>query len=148
MSCSTVPSNRVRLIARGGHDWTKRYPWIVEAALSNSIEQFVIDGKAVMLGVDGVSDFNALHSGKRNDEVQLYTFDILSLDGDDLRALPLAMRKASLERLLARRPKGNSSTRSSKVRLAGRPDLVSRVLRPSAYLTGCGHSAKFSVRPF
>jgi ATP-dependent DNA ligase len=41
---------------------TKRYPWIVEAALKNRQKQFVIDGEAVILGVDGVSDFNALHS--------------------------------------------------------------------------------------
>jgi ATP-dependent DNA ligase len=38
--------------------------------------------------------------------VQLYAFDILALDGDDLRSLPLSMRKAHLERLLARRPDG------------------------------------------
>jgi hypothetical protein len=37
------------------------------------------DGEAVVLGVDGISDFNALHSGKHNDEVQLYAFDILAL---------------------------------------------------------------------
>src|SRR6201994_2223775 len=86
--------DRVRLITRGGHNWTKRYPWIVEAALKNRIKQFVIDGEAVILGVDGISDFNALHAGKSNDEVQLYAFDVLAIDGDDLRPLPLSMRKA------------------------------------------------------
>ena len=55
-----------------------------------------VDGEAVVLGVDGISDFNALHSGKNNDEVQLYAFDILALDGDDLRHLPLSMRKPIL----------------------------------------------------
>jgi ATP-dependent DNA ligase len=89
-----------------GYDWTKRYPWIVESALKNRYKHFVIDGEAVILGVDGISDFNALHSGKHNDEVQLYAFDILALNGDDLRSLPLSMRKAHLERLLARRPDG------------------------------------------
>ena len=79
--------NRVRLITRGGYNWSDRYPWIVEAALKNRHRQFVIDGEAVVLGVDGVSDFDALHSGKQNDEVQLYAFDILALDGDDLRGL-------------------------------------------------------------
>jgi ATP-dependent DNA ligase len=98
--------DRVRLITRGGYDWSRRYPWIVESALKNRYKQFVIDGEAVILGVDGVSDFDALHSGKYNDEVQLYAFDILALDGDDLRPLPLSMRKAHLERLLARRPDG------------------------------------------
>jgi ATP-dependent DNA ligase len=98
--------DRVRLITRGGYNWTDRYPWIVEAALKNRIRQFVIDGEAVVLGVDGVSDFDALHSGKHNEEVQLYAFDILALDGDDLRCLPLSMRKTNLARLLARRPDG------------------------------------------
>ena len=80
--------DRVRLITRGGHDWTKRYPWIVEAALKNRHRQFVLDGEAVVLGVDGISDFNALHSGKHNHEVQIYAFDVLAMDGDDLRDLP------------------------------------------------------------
>ena len=66
----------------------------------------MIDGEAVLLGVDGVSDFDGLHSRKYDDEVQLYTFDILALDGDDLRALPLSMRKANLARLLRGRPDG------------------------------------------
>jgi ATP dependent DNA ligase domain len=72
----------------------------------NREKQFVIDGEAVILGVDGISDFNALHSGKHNHEVQLYAFDVLAMEGDDLRPLPLSMRKASLAKLLHRRPSG------------------------------------------
>ena len=98
--------DRVRLITRGGYDWTKRFPWIVEAGLKNRQKQFVIDGEAVILGVDGVADFDALHSGKHNDEVQLYAFDMLAGDGDDMRQLPLSMRKSNLARLLARHPEG------------------------------------------
>lgn len=98
--------DRVRLITRGGYNWTDRYPWIVEAALKNRHKQFVIDGEAVVLGVDGIADFDALHSRKHEDEVQLYAFDILALDGEDLRSLPLSMRKTNLARLLTRRPDG------------------------------------------
>jgi bifunctional non-homologous end joining protein LigD len=98
--------DRVRLFTRNGFDWTKRYSWIVEAALKNRIKQFVIDGEAVILGVDGIPDFNALHSHKHDHEVQLYAFDILAIDGDDLRPLPLSLRKTNLARLLARRPDG------------------------------------------
>jgi bifunctional non-homologous end joining protein LigD len=61
---------------------------------------FVLDGEAVLLGVGGISDFNGLHSRKCDDEVQFYAFDILMSDGDDLRKLPLTMRKANLSRLL------------------------------------------------
>jgi ATP-dependent DNA ligase len=97
---------RVRLITKGGHDWSKRYPWIVQAALKNRQSHFVVDGEAVILGVDGRSDFNALHSGKQNSEVQLCAFDVLAMGGEDLRALPLSMRKTNLERLLRGRPDG------------------------------------------
>jgi bifunctional non-homologous end joining protein LigD len=98
--------DRVRLITRNGYDWTKRYPWIVESALKNRQQHFVIDGEAVVLGVDGVPDFNALHSRKHDHEVQFYAFDALALAGDDLRALPLSLRKTNLARLFARRPEG------------------------------------------
>jgi bifunctional non-homologous end joining protein LigD len=108
--------DRIRLITRGGYDWTKRFPWIAESALKNRIKQFVLDGEAVILGVDGASDFNALHSGKHNEEVQLCVFDVLAMDGDDLRHLPLSMRKANLARLLARRPDAFSSATSNRVR--------------------------------
>jgi ATP-dependent DNA ligase len=71
--------------------------WIVEAALKNRHQQFVIDGEAVVLGVDGITDFNALRSRQHDEEsAALCAFDILTLDGeDDLRALPLSMRKTT-----------------------------------------------------
>ncbi|MCA1381318.1 RNA ligase family protein [Bradyrhizobium sp. BRP23] len=96
----------VRLLTRNGHNWTSRFPWIVQAALENREQQFVVDGEAVILGVDGVSDFNALHSRRHDEEVQLYAFDVLALGGQDLRALPLSMRKTNLARLLRGRPDG------------------------------------------
>lgn len=96
----------VRLITRNGHNWTDRFPWIVQSALRNCEQQFVIDGEAVVLGVDGVSDFNALHSRQHDDEVQLYAFDLLAAGGEDLRQLSLEMRKTNLARLLRGRPDG------------------------------------------
>lgn len=98
--------DRVRLITRGGYNWTGRYPWIVEAARRVRQKHFVLDGEAVVLGVDGISDFNALHSRKHDHEVQFCAFDILAKGGDDLRMLPLSLRKTNLERLLARRSEG------------------------------------------
>ena len=92
----------MRLWTRNGHDWSGRFPLITEAALRNRMSSFVLDGEAVLLGVDGRSDFNGLHSRKHDHEVEFYAFDCLVSDGDDLRRLPLSMRKASLARLLAR----------------------------------------------
>jgi len=97
---------RVRLITRGGYNWTDRYPWIVEAARKVRQKRFVLDGEAVVLGVDRISDFDTLHSRHHDEEVQLCAFDLIVEGGDDLRKLPLHLRKASLERLLARRPEG------------------------------------------
>jgi ATP-dependent DNA ligase len=54
----------------------------------------------------GIADFDALHSRQHDEDVQLYAFDCLALDGEDLRGLPLSMRKTDLARLLARRPDG------------------------------------------
>ena len=99
-------NERVRLFSKNGSDWTRRYPWIAEAALKNRQKHFVIDGEAVVLGVDGISDFNTLHSRRHDHEVQLYAFDILAMAGDDLQSLPLHMRKTNLEQLLARPPDG------------------------------------------
>ncbi|WP_246504230.1 ATP-dependent DNA ligase [Bradyrhizobium agreste] len=82
-----------RLIIRNGRNWTDRFAWIVQAAERNREQHFDIDGEAVVLGVDGVSDFNALHSRRHDGEVQLYAFDLLALGGEDLRQLPLEMRK-------------------------------------------------------
>jgi bifunctional non-homologous end joining protein LigD len=98
---------RVRLFTRNGHDWSGRFPLITEVALRNRNTSFVIDGEAVLLGVDGRSDFNGLHSRRHDAEVQFYAFDILVSDGEDLRKLPLGMRKTNLARLLARRVDGN-----------------------------------------
>jgi bifunctional non-homologous end joining protein LigD len=79
-----------------------RQPGVSEPSSSSSI------GKAVLLGVDGISDFDGLYSGQHNDEIQLYAFDILALEGDDLRKLPLHLRKTNLARLLARRADSSS----------------------------------------
>ena len=96
----------VRLFARNGQDWSHRYPRIVEAALRNRNSAFVIDGEAVLLGVEGISDFNGLHSRRHDAEVEFYAFDMLVSDGDDLRKLPLSMLKANLARYWPRRVDG------------------------------------------
>ena len=117
--------DRVRLFTRNGHDWTDRFPFIVESALRNRTRSFVIDGEAVLLGVDGVSDFDGLHSRRHDDEVQLYAFDALMVDGDDLRKWPLSTRKAAWPGYWRAGPKASSSQTSSKAKLgstcSGRP---------------------------
>jgi len=85
--------DRVRLISRGGHDWDRRFPLIVEAALKLRPKHFVIDREVVVLDKEGVSDFDALSSRKHDNRAQLYAFDMLARDGEDLRGFPLALCK-------------------------------------------------------
>ena len=65
-----------------------RFPWIVESAPRNRHKQFVVDGEAVLFGVDRISDFNGRHARRHDEEVQLSAFDVLALDSEDLRDLP------------------------------------------------------------
>lgn len=101
-----LEDGRTRLLTRGGHDWTDRFPVVSEAAraLGGNV---ILDGEAVVLDDEGRSDFGALQQalggrgGKRGaDAAILYAFDILYHEGRDLRQLELRERRAMLEKLL------------------------------------------------
>jgi ATP-dependent DNA ligase len=102
--------SRVRCFTRGGHDWADRFPAIVEAASRLRTQSFLIDGEAVICGDDGLSDFNALRSRRRDREAVLFAFDLIEHEGDDLRELPLIDRKRRLAKLLG---KANHATTDS-----------------------------------
>jgi bifunctional non-homologous end joining protein LigD len=96
----------VRLFTRRGYDWSGRYPAITAAAASIKASSFTLDGEAVVCGPDGVSIFEALHRHSTVREAILQAFDVLELDGEDLRPLPLGKRKAHLAKVLERPPVG------------------------------------------
>lgn len=98
--------DEVKILSKAGLDWTWRYPAIVEAARKMKQKQFVIDGEIVVLDLRGISQFDWLHSGRYNDDAQLYAFDIVALGRDDLRNLRLDERKQKLAKILERRPEG------------------------------------------
>jgi bifunctional non-homologous end joining protein LigD len=83
--------DRVRLFTRRGYDRTERYPRIAKAMAELKITSAVIDGEAVCWGPDG-ADFDKLHSRAHDDEAILIAFDLLELDGEDWRELPLEAR--------------------------------------------------------
>jgi bifunctional non-homologous end joining protein LigD len=94
----------VRLFTRRGYDWSGRYPAIVLAAMRlRRARSFTLDGEAVVCGPDGIAIFDALHRRGTVNEAMLYAFDLLELDGEDLRALPLGDRKKRLAKLLGTR---------------------------------------------
>jgi bifunctional non-homologous end joining protein LigD len=91
----------VRLFTRRGHDWTDRYPAIAAVAAKLRAKSFTLDGEAAVSSADGVAVFEALHRRRAVPDAILHAFDLLELNGKDLRMLPLGERKAKLARLLA-----------------------------------------------
>jgi bifunctional non-homologous end joining protein LigD len=93
----------IKLFTRNGLDWSDRVPTLRAALAQLSVKNAAFDGELCSLKSDGVSSFqdlqNALSAGR---EAQLiyFAFDLLWLDGEDLRALPLLERKARLEEVL------------------------------------------------
>ena len=90
----------VQLLTRNGHDWTDRYPLIAEAAGALRVRSFLIDGEAVACDGDGMPVFDRLRYRRQDARVFLFAFDLLELNGQDLRREPLETRKATLASLL------------------------------------------------
>jgi bifunctional non-homologous end joining protein LigD len=92
----------VRLLTRNGHDWTDRYPLIAAAVGALRVRSCLIDGEAVACGDDGLPAFDRLRYRRQDGAVFLFAFDLLELDGADLRREPFETRKATLASLLRR----------------------------------------------
>lgn len=122
-----IQRGQVRIITRGGFDWTSRFPTIAHDAHELAVHTAILDGEAVVLDERGAADFGALQRGLGGRGGQqsaasaiLYAFDLLYLDGRDLRALPLAERRDMLEALL---PPHTSIRLSEEIDADGAPFL-------------------------
>jgi bifunctional non-homologous end joining protein LigD len=91
---------RVRLFTRHGTDFTARYPKIAAAVESLSVRSCALDGEAIAVNQDGLSVFNLLRYRQNDNAVVLCAFDLIELDGEDLRWQPLERRKTVLADLL------------------------------------------------
>jgi bifunctional non-homologous end joining protein LigD len=96
----------VRLLTRNGHDWSPRYPLIVEAVNKLRVRSCLIDGEAVACDDNGLAVFERLRRERSGRHVSLCAFDLLELDGQDLRREPIETRKATLASLLRARLPG------------------------------------------
>ena len=103
-----VREGRAKLLTRGGHDWTDRFGKAIADALGRlNAREAIIDGEVIVEGPSGASDFSLLQAdlaAGRSDRLLYYAFDLLRLDGKDLRPAPLLERKAALEALLRGAP--------------------------------------------
>ena len=103
-----VEGGRAVLMTRKGLDWTERFSGIARAA--EALPDCILDGEAVALNRNGVSDFSALQAALAEDRqsaLLLFAFDLLFLEGRDLRPLLLEERKRQLERLLQSLPRAS-----------------------------------------
>jgi len=93
----------VRLLSRNNKDFAKKFPDVVAAVAALPVDDAVIDGEIVALDDKGRSSFQLLQAyemGEERPPLFFYAFDLLQLNGRDLRELSLTERKAELQRLL------------------------------------------------
>jgi bifunctional non-homologous end joining protein LigD len=97
-----ISHSQVRAYTRNAYDWTARYKPIVECAGSLACASAILDGELIVQDEAGRSDFHALKAAiaREPDKLVLLAFDLLHLDGRDLRNLRLEQRRGLLERLL------------------------------------------------
>ncbi|HZL87700.1 MAG TPA: DNA ligase D [Pirellulaceae bacterium] len=101
---AVVNRGRVQLWTRGQQDWTDRYPVFATSLAALPAKNAMLDGEVVALLPSGVSSFQALQNAMRDSrasQLWFYVFDLLYLDGYDLRDAPLEDRKSLLERTLS-----------------------------------------------
>jgi hypothetical protein len=93
----------VTVFTRRGNDWTKRFKKIADDAWHISAGSAIIDGEVVAPAADGTTDFSVLQNELkgRSTKIVMVAFDLLYLNGHDLRKLALIDRKALLKKLIA-----------------------------------------------
>lgn len=121
---------QVRLWTRSGSDFSGRFTRIREALGALPADRLVLDGEAVVLRPDASSDCFALRSSEGQAAAVLVAFDLLELDGRDLRSEPLERRRERLQRLLKPPRSKQAQATASGIQLSepitGRPDAIFR----------------------
>src|SRR3982074_1897631 len=97
-----LANEAAKIFTRRGHDWTHRFKKVAHDAWRIKVSSAVVDGEIVVPAADGTTDFSVLQNelkGKST-SIVLVAFDLLYLNGCDIRALPLFQRKAELKKIL------------------------------------------------
>src|SRR5262245_48744983 len=123
--------NAVRLFTRNGYDWTERYPALVAAMEALKLKSCLIDGEIAVCDECGLAVFDRLRYGPRiNTRAALYAFDLIELDGEDLRGAPIEQRKRALKRIMG-------SSRAPRLQLAEHDHGDSADIFAAACKLGC-----------
>jgi bifunctional non-homologous end joining protein LigD len=93
----------VRLITRHGNDFTSRFPLAAAAVMALPGRSFMIDGEAIVTNASGLAVFDLIRRKRHGGDAVLIAFDLIELDGEDLRRSPIEHRKRKLAKL-ARSP--------------------------------------------
>jgi ATP-dependent DNA ligase len=92
----------VRLSTRHGNDFTARFPLALEGVSALSARSFLLDGEAIVTNERGLAVFDLIRHQRHGDDALLIAFDLIELDGEDLRRTPIELRKRSLAKLVRR----------------------------------------------
>ena len=95
-----LDSAGVRLITRNGNDFTRRFPLAASAVAALPVRSCLIDGEAIVTDDNGLAVFELIRRARHGAQAVLCAFDLLALDGADLRRLPIQQRKDRLAKLL------------------------------------------------
>jgi bifunctional non-homologous end joining protein LigD len=93
-------ANGVRLYTRNGYNFASRFPQIVEAVSKLKVRSCLIDGEAIVVDERGLSAFDLLRSWRHDHAAMLCAFDLIEVDGKDLRSGPIEERKQVLAKVL------------------------------------------------
>jgi bifunctional non-homologous end joining protein LigD len=97
-----LANETAKIFTRRGHDWTHRFKKVAHDAWRIKVSSAVVDGEIVVPAVDGTTDFSVLQNELKGKSMSivLVAFDLLYLNGRDIRKLPLIQRKAELKKIL------------------------------------------------
>ena len=90
----------VRLITRNGNDFTSRFPLAAAAVAALPANSFLIDGEAIVTNAKGLAVFGLIRQRRHGGDAVLIAFDLIALDGEDLRRRPIEDRKRKLAKLV------------------------------------------------
>jgi bifunctional non-homologous end joining protein LigD len=101
----------VRLLTRQKNDFSRRFPLVAAALAALPVRSCLIDGEAIVTDQKGLAVFDLIRGHQPNAAAVLCAFDLLEVDGEDLRREPIETRKSTLKSLLRASMRASRSTR-------------------------------------